>query len=268
MIVNQDCLEWMQQQPDHTIDIIVSSPPYNRDIAYNGYKDRRTDYLEWQEAVWSEACRILKPTGHLFLNICGNHKDPFLAYEVARSVPWRVQNNIVWAKSIEFKGHIYGRSTVNINSKYVLPHGHETIWHFTEQGKTPISLEQSSVGYRPEFAEDNYRRTGRRTRPTTTCWHIPYETTGYMGKDAKTVKGLKGHPAIFPRELVRHCLNVAGAQPGQRVYDPFGGTGTTAVVAKEMGLDWVITEIDSDYVAFITERMQPSRLEELFDAIN
>ena len=246
----------MRTQPAASIDIIVSSPPYNRGIKYNHYADQRKDYLAWQEAVWTEACRILRPTGHLFLNIAGNGKDPFLAYEVAKTVPWRVQNNIVWAKAIEFRGHIYGRSTVNINSKYVLPHGHETVWHFTKKGSTPISLEQSSVPYRPEFAEDNYRRTGRRTRPTTTCWHIPYETTGYMGQEAAALKGSKGHPAIFPRELVRHCLRVAGAQPGHIVYDPFGGTGTTAVVAKEFGCEGITTEIDPDYCAFITERLK------------
>lgn len=255
MIINQDCVEWMRTQADHSIDICVSSPPYNRGIAYNTYKDRKSNYLEWMQEVWTEVCRILKPTGHLFLNIAGNHSEPFLAYEVAKTVPWRVQNNIVWAKSIEFQGHIYGRSTVNINSRYVLPHGHETVWHFTHKGKTPISLSQSSVEYRPEYAEDNFRRTGRRRRPTTTCWHIPYETTGYMGKAAAEVKGDKGHPAIFPRELVRHCLNVAGAQPGHRVFDPFAGTGTTLAVAKEMGLDYVGCEIDSDYVKFIDQRL-------------
>lgn len=254
-IHNQDCLEWMGSQDDGVIDIIVSSPPYNRGITYNNYKDKRDDYLTWMGQVWREACRILKPNGHLFINIAGNSESPFLAYEVAQTVPWRVQNNIVWAKAVEFQGHIYGRSTVNINAQYVLPHGHETVWHFTEKGKTPISLEQSAVPYRPEYAEDNFRRTGRRTRPTTTCWHIPYETTGYMGKDAAELKGDKGHPAIFPRDLVRHCLNVAGAQPGQTVYDPFAGTGTTLVVAQEMELNYAGTEIDSDYVEFIKQRL-------------
>lgn len=255
MIINQDCLEWMSAQPDDCVDYIVSSPPYNKGIDYNSYRDKRKDYLEWMNQVWTEACRILKPTGHLFLNVAGSPKDPFLAYEVAQTVPWHVQNNIVWAKAVEFKGHIYGRSTVNINAKYRLPNGHETVWHFTERGKTPISLEQSAVEYRPEYAEENFRRTGRRTRPTTTCWHIPYETTGYMGHDSVEFKGDKGHPAIFPRELVRHCLNVAGAQPGDTVYDPFAGTGTTLVVAQEMGLQGIGTEIDLDYYDFIKRRL-------------
>lgn len=254
-IYNQDCLTWMQSQPDACIDICVSSPPYNRGIQYNTYVDKHTDYLNWQKQIWTQVCRILKPTGHLFLNIAGNSQAPFLAYELAQTVPWRVQNHIVWAKAIEFQGHIYGRSTVNINAKYVLPHGHETVWHFTHQGHTPIDLNQSSVPYRPEYAEDNQRRTGRSRRPTTTCWHIGYETTGYMGKAAAAIKGTKGHPAIFPRDLVRHCLNVAGAQPGCVVFDPFAGTGTTMVVAKEMNLNSIGCEIDKDYCDFILQRI-------------
>ena len=88
-------------------------------------------------------------------------------------------------------------------------------------------------------------------------WHIPYETCGsFGGNKSQELKGDKGHPAIFPRDLVRHCLNVAGAQPGQVVYDPFGGTGTTMVVAKEMDLDGITTEIDIDYYNFIQQRLK------------
>lgn len=252
-IIQADCLTWMATQADHSIHAIITSPPYNRGIAYNTYTDRRSDYLDWMQAVWTEACRILRPDGHLFLNIAGSAQDPFLAYRVAETVPWRVQNHIVWAKAIEFQGHIYGRSTVNINAQYRLPNGHETIWHFTHKGSTPIDIKATSVGYRPEFAEDNFRRTGRRTRPTTTCWHIPYETTGYMGQDSKKLKGEKGHPAIFPRDLVRRCIRLSGSCGP--IYDPFAGTGTTLVVATELGIDAVGTEIDPDYVAFVQRRL-------------
>lgn len=245
----------MASQPDQSIDIVITSPPYNKNISYNTYSDQRPDYLSWMAEVWTQCCRILKPTGHLFLNIAGSPRDPFLPYQVAQTVPWRVQNHIVWAKAVEFKGHIYGRSTVNINAQYRLPNGHETVWHFTRRGSTPIDIKASAVPYRPEFAEDNFERTGRRTRPTTTCWHIPYETTGYMGQAAKTLKGEKSHPAIYPRELVRHCLRVAGAQAGQTVYDPFAGTGTTMAVGQEFGLVSIGTEIDSDYCAFIQQRL-------------
>ena len=256
-VFQQDCLSWMQAQPNGIVDCIISSPPYNRNIAYNTYQDRRDNYLEWQQQVWTEACRILKPTGHLFLNIAGSAKDPFLATDVARTVPWRVQNHIVWAKAVEFKGHIYGRSTVNIRAQYRLPNGHETVWHFTHKGSTPIDIAASSVPYRPEFADDNFERTGRRTRPTTTCWHIPYETTGYMGVSSLSLKGDKTHPAIFPRELVRHCLRMAGNSNTAEytVFDPFAGTGTTMVVAREFGFNSIGCEIDPAYCALIHQRM-------------
>lgn len=253
-IVNADCVSWMRDQPDHSIDIIVTSPPYNKNISYNTYADQRSDYLQWMAVVFTECCRILKTSGHLFLNIAGSAKNPFLPYAVAEQVPWVVQNHFVWAKAIEFKGHIYGRSTVNINARYRLPNGHETVWHFTHAGKTEIDVAATAVNYRPEFAQDNFQRTGRRTRPTTTCWHIPYETTGYMGQASSKVKGPKGHPAIFPRELVRRCIKLAGSSG--MIYDPFAGTGTTLLVAKEMQLDCVGTEIDKDYCKFIKERLK------------
>jgi site-specific DNA-methyltransferase (adenine-specific) len=141
-------------------------------------------------------------------------------------------------------------------SKKYLPNGHEMVFHFTAKGDTAIDIAASSVPYQPAWAEDNARRTGRNWRPTVNNWHIPYETCGSFGhgKSAE-LKGDKKHPAIFPRELVRHCLRVAGIQPGQRVYDPFGGTGTTAAVAQEFGAVGVLTEIDPDYCDFIRKRL-------------
>jgi len=253
----QDCLAWMATQPDDSIDIIVSSPPYNIGLNYNTYGDKMTaqQYLAWQQQIWSEACRILRPTGHLFLNISPTRRDPLLPYRVADSVSWTIQNSIVWSKCIEIDGHVRGHGVVTASKKY-LPNGHEMVFHFTESGQTEIDIAASSVPYQPAWAADNERRTGRNWKPTVNNWHIPYETTGYMGADAKEVKGDKGHPAIFPRELVRHCLRVAGIQPEQRVYDPFAGTGTTLAVSQEFGAVGIGTEIDPDYCDFIRKRLQ------------
>jgi len=256
-VINQDCLSWMKSQADGSIDIIVSSPPYNIGISYNTYGDKMTqeDYLQWQKSIWIEACRILKPKGHLFLNIAPTRKDPLLPFRVADQIPWTIQNSIVWSKCIEIDGHVRGHGVVTTSKKY-LPNGHEMMFHFTKNGDTEIDIAKSSVPYQPAWAADNAKRTGRNWRPTVNNWHIPYETCGsFGGNKSQELKGEKKHPAIFPRELVRHCLNVAGAQPGQIVYDPFGGTGTTIVVAKEMGLDGITTEIDIDYYNFIQARI-------------
>jgi site-specific DNA-methyltransferase (adenine-specific) len=240
---------------DNTIDICITSPPYNIGKIYNTYNDTRSNYIKWLSDVFKETCRVLKPTGHLFLNISPTRDNPFLPWEVANTIPWKVQNPIVWAKAIEIDNQIHGRSSVHLYTNRYLCRGWEMMWHFTECGNTPIDREKSGVPYRQEWAEDNFNRTGRTARPTTDCWHIGYETTGYMGQDSRKLKGNKKHPAIFPADLVRKCLKVAGCNSSHIVFDPFAGTGTTLVVAKEFGASGIGCEIDEDYVAFIKERM-------------
>jgi len=256
-LYEQDCVEFMQTQADASVDIIISSPPYNIGLNYNTYGDKMTDqqYLNWQQQVWTEACRILRPGGHLFINIAPTRKDFLMPYRVADLVPWPVQNSIIWSKSIEIDGYVRGHSTPTTSQRY-LQTGWEHVFHFTESGDTPIDIEGSSVPYQPTGTpEKNAVRTGRNWRPTVNNWFIKYETLGSKAR-TQELKGDKKHPAIFPRDLVRHCLKVAGAQAGQVVYDPFSGTGTTMWVAeKEFDCVALGTEIDPDYAEFIRQRM-------------
>lgn len=251
MIIQQDCQEWMKNQPDDSIDIIVSSPPYNINIKYNTYTDRKDNYVQWMHQVWREATRILKPTGHLFLNIQPTRDNPLMPYEVVSGIDWQIQNTFIWNKCVEIDGYVRGQGTVVKSEKY-LPNGWEFVFHLTEKGSTRISQERSGVPYQPAWAEANYKSTGRTIRPTVNSWFIPYETNG--AKSNKTMANGKKHPAIYPRDLVRKCLKVADAQPGQTVYDPFGGTGTTYIVAQEFACNAITTEIDPDYVKFIKEK--------------
>lgn len=252
MIIHSDCLDYMKTLESESIDVCISSPPYNIGLGYNSYNDKRTDYVEWQKSVWNEVCRILKSTGHLFINIAPTRKDPLLPFRVADGVPWSLQNSIIWSKSIEIDGYVKGHSTPTSSKRY-LQNGWEHLFHFTAFGDTEIDIEASSVPYHPTWAEENARRSGRTWRPTVNNWHIPYETVG-GGNRTQKLKGDKKHPAIFPRELVKHCLNVAGAKSGHIVFDPFAGTGTTIEVAESMGLTGIGTDIDADYVEFANSR--------------
>ena len=255
-LIVDDCFRAIQKIDNQSIDCVITSPPYNIGVQYNQYRDRDTNYITKLRDLFIDIRRVLKPQGHFFLNIAPTRKDPLFAYKLAQLVPMTIQNPIVWAKAVEMPGEgIKGRSVVTQNTNKYLCRGYEMVWHFTHTGHTPIDREMSSVPYRKEWAEDNYRRTGRRTRPTTDCWHIPYETTGYMGKASAAVKGPKGHPAIFPRELVRHCLNITGLKQG-KVLDPFAGTGTVSKVCQERGIDSVSIEMDPEYAAFIKQRVE------------
>lgn len=254
-VIQQDCLEWMRTQPDNCLDVVVSSPPYNININYNTYADKRENYTQWMRDVWEEAFRLLKPTGHLFLNIQPTRDNPFMPYEVVSQLSWKVQNTFIWNKCVEIDGYVRGQGTPASSNRF-LPNGWEFVFHLTEQGKTQISQERSGVPYQPQWAEDNFKRSGRTWRPSVNSWFVPYETVGHGKISSVKMKGEKKHPAIYPRELVRKCLRVADVQPNQVIYDPFGGTGTTATVAKEFDCQYITTEIDPDYVEFIKERLR------------
>ena len=254
MIYNTDCLKFLETIPDSSYNVCISSPPYNLGVRYSEYKDTRTDYIEWMKDVWYEVCRVLKPDGHLFLNLGYSKDNPFDTYKVAENVPWSLQNNIIWAKAVEVDGRVRGYSTPHSSKRY-LQNGWEHLFHFTKNGDTPIDIEWSGVPYNEDYnnAERNAKRSGKTYRATTNCWHITYKSKATK-QITKEIAGNNKHPAIYPETLVEKCLKVSGLKNGV-VFDPFMGTGTTAVVAKHYGLDWVGCEIDEDYYKFANERI-------------
>ena len=137
-ILQGDCLDIMKDIDNDTFDIIVSSPPYNIGINYNTYEDKKVDYIDWQVKVWEEAFRVLKPTGHLFLNIQPSRKNPLWCYELVSKLSWKLQNTIIWNKQLEIDNHIRGQGTSFQSEKY-LPNGWEFIFHLTRKGNTKIS---------------------------------------------------------------------------------------------------------------------------------
>jgi site-specific DNA-methyltransferase (adenine-specific) len=103
-IIEGDCLAHMRTMPAQSIDCIVFSPPYNLGKRYSLHNDRMADaaYLDWQGEVAAEVARLLKPQGHLFLNVGWNSKHPERSIEVflRYRAHLRLQNRITWIKSI------------------------------------------------------------------------------------------------------------------------------------------------------------------------
>jgi len=89
---------------DNSIDVVVTSPPYNIGKDYNTYKDDipRSEYLSWVGQVGREIKRVLKDDGSFFLNIGNRPKDQWLAWDVANTIRenFTLQNVIHWIKSI------------------------------------------------------------------------------------------------------------------------------------------------------------------------
>ena len=250
-LYNGDCLEVMKELPDNSIDLCISSPPYNIDIKYNTYSDKRLDYIDWQIEVWNTVSKKLKDTGHLFLNLQPTRKNYFMPFEIVSKLDWQVQNIFIWNKSIQINGLVKGQSFAPRSNRYIA-NGWEYVFHITKEGNTQIDQTTSQVPYNPKWAEQNKKRFGKTHRPTVNTWFIPYETVSKS--TVKKLKGDKKHPAIFPKQLVEQCVQISSVQNGT-ILDNFMGTGTTGVVAKELGFDFIGIELDKDYYNFAKERI-------------
>ena len=117
---NIDCIEGMNSLDARSVDVIVTSPPYNLGIDYSTYSDKKPMevYLDWIKEVFLAARRVLSDNGHLFLNVGYSNVKPWIAMDVAQTLrqDWVLQNNICWVKSI----HVGYKTTGHfkpINSK-------------------------------------------------------------------------------------------------------------------------------------------------------
>jgi site-specific DNA-methyltransferase (adenine-specific) len=247
-IFNEDCFAVMDRLSENSVDVIITSPPYNLGINYHTYKDKLEDsqYLDWLEA-WSYKCKnVLSPNGSLFLNVGSKPSKPWVSMDVAQRVRNHLilQNHIYWIKSIAINDKSYGHIKP-INSTRFLSDAAEDIFHFTKTGQ--VSIDRLAVGV-PYSDKSNINRwTNKQDRRCKgNVWFIPYETRQSKNE----------HPAIFPRELVRQCLQLHGLQNIHTVFDPFAGSGTVLEVCAEFGLQGIGCEIDPAYFNIIQNKFK------------
>lgn len=247
-------LEVMREMESESVDICVTSPPYNLDMPYGEHKDNMPYdvYLDLMEETFAEVKRLLKPNGHLFVNVAGSSTQPWIGMDVAQRLRnhYILQNNICWVKSFENvkEGVIRGHDKP-VNSNRFLGRSWEFMYHFTKEGISPIDRKASGVLYAPEWREQNMARTGKDWRPTNNTWFIPYEMKGW---GRKKINGT--HPAAYPKALVDKCIKLAGAEGV--LLDPYVGSGTSVVAALDNGLEGIGIDIDRDYLDFAEERIQ------------
>jgi site-specific DNA-methyltransferase (adenine-specific) len=214
--------ENMVQLQDESIDVIVTSPPYNRNKTYSSdnqelYNDKlpESEYLEFLSRVWSECYRVAKKHAVFFLNIGDSAEDQGISEKVvnsAASVGWKRIQDIIWVKSIYGRGH-YTPTGGNKRFNNVWEHIYMLV-----KNESEYSIDPKAIGI-PYADKSNIGRYGDSDlRDPGNIFHITYEkTTG------ATVK--KGHDAPFPIGLPYMCIKAVPYC--ETVLDPFLGTGTT-----------------------------------------
>ena len=257
-----DCLEVFRAMDPGSVDVIVTSPPYNLGIRYNKYSDSlsQTDYLEWTGAWVAAAARVLKPHGSLFLNVGTRPSDPWTALDVAQAARahLRLQNIIHWVKSIAIDQESTGAAAgltrdlavghyKPINSDRFLNDCHEFVFHFTPGGDTPLDRLALGVRYQDQSNITRWRAAAEGVRCRGNTWFIPYETIQRRDRD-------RPHPATFPARLPEQCIRLHGMSEIELVMDPFTGLGSTAVACARLGVNFVGSEIDETYLDEAVER--------------
>jgi len=243
-----DALQFMRRCEPETYDVIVTSPPYNRKIKYEGACiDDLTDdvYFEWINAIGQQMERILTPNGSLFLNVGSSPSDPWKAADVAKALRYtlKLQNTFVWVKSIAIEGKD-GNVTSHghfrpINSPRYVNDCFEYVFHFTKTGDVPLDRKAHllAVPYQDASNASRWANGGDGLRCRGNTWYIPYETTQAKNR----------HPAAFPVLLPAMCISLHGAFVDDlRVLDPFVGSGSTMVACQELDIacDGVDTSIE------------------------
>jgi site-specific DNA-methyltransferase (adenine-specific) len=249
-----DCLDVLTRLDDASIDVVVTSPPYNLGIRYRSYDDARprADYLAWVATWVREVARVLKPEGSLFLNVGSKPTDPWAALDVAQAVrPFlHLQNTLHWIKSIAIardQTHLAVGHYKPINSRRFVNDCHEFVFHFTPRGRTPLDRLALGVPYQDASNVTRWRQAAAGLRCRGNTWFLPYETIQSRDRE-------RPHPATYPDRLPEYCLRLHGLRRAGRVLDPFLGLGSTAVACARLGLAFDGVELDEQYLGVAVQR--------------
>lgn len=239
-----------------SVDVIVTSPPYNINKNYRSYVDKkeRNEYLSWLSEIARTSYNILKNEASFFLNVSGAPSDSLLPLEVAKAFfdsGYKLQNTIHWIKSISIEkediaktGSFSPSKNVSLGhfkpiiSERFLNDFHEYIFHFTKDGDVKLDKLAIGVPYQDKTNIGRWKSSKEDKRDRGNVWFIPYQT----------IRKERPHPAIFPERLPYLCIKLHGIKKGMLVYDPFMGIGNTALACIQLDVNFIGTEIDYGYI--------------------
>lgn len=225
-IICGDCLEVLKTFPDNSVDLVVTSPPYNKasakrkcsktdswtkaNIDYDLFSDDlpEAEYQAQQRELIEELKRVIKPSGSIFYN----HKNRIVNHISVSPERWvgDFRQLIIWDR---------GSSCVLEPIRF-MPTIEQIYW-ITKENKTPY------------FTKEGFQFKD--------VWRIP--------------PAQNPHPAPFPEQLVKRCIISACPENGI-VLDPYIGSGTTAKVAKEMGRQYIGIELNPKFIEMAEQKLR------------
>jgi len=226
-IIRGDCIEMLKKLPDNSIDLIFADPPYNLQLngelwrpnqtkvdAVNDEWDKFTSFQEYDKfsEEWLRECRrVLKKDGTIW--VIGSYHNIFRLGKIMQDIGFWILNDILWIKTNpmpNFKGTRFNNA-------------HETLIWASKEKDSKYTFHYKTMKV---FNDDLQLRSD---------WYIPICNGGERLKDKN---GNKVHSTQKPEALLYRII-ISSSNPDDVVLDPFMGSGTTGVVAKKLGRNFI-----------------------------
>lgn len=244
-VIHGDLLEVVELLPRGFVDLMIIDPPYNLGKDFHGKRFARMgddQYVAYLESWFPRLLPLLKPTASLYL--CGDWQSSAALYGVL-SKHLCVRNRITWQRE---KGRGAKRNWKNCQEDiWFATMGDE--YHFNVEAvkmKRRVLAPYRSQGQPRDWEETDQGRF-RLTHPsnfwddvTVPYWSMPENTD---------------HPTQKPEKLIAKLV-LASSAPGAFVFDPFLGSGTTAVVARKLGRSFCGVECNQEYCCWTLKRLE------------
>ena len=250
-IIHQDLLDTVQFLPQGFVDLLILDPPYNLTKNYNGHVFRAREtkaYTTWFSDLLESLLPLLSPTASIY--VCSDWKTSNVIFPIL-DAHFHVRNRITWERE---KGR--GAKTNWKNNT-------EDIWFCTRADEYCFNVEDVKLKRRviapyrskdgkPKDWEEGQNGNYRLTHPsnlwsdiTIPFWSMPENTD---------------HPTQKPEKLIAKLI-LASSHPGNMVFDPFLGSGTTSVVSQKLARHFCGIELNREYCCWALKRLKQAQID-------
>lgn len=264
-IIHGDCFELIKMQPDNSIDLVITSPPYV-DIINYGKKvstKKPDDYVDWILPLFKEIYRVLKPSGSFILNINDKTENKLRStyiYDLIsrnnKETDLKLYDTYIWHKMngipnggpkrfrnmTEFIFHFVKDSE---QLKFYMDRAlRKSVNH--RKGEVKVRRGAMKTNEFGQQAQDfNYRIVPEMARPDNV---FRFSTAG-ASRD-----NIIKHPAPYHKELPLYFIKIL-TDEGDTILDPFSGIGTTGIACKELNRNYIGYELNELYQQFSIKRL-------------
>jgi len=249
-IIQGDCLEVMKDIPDKSIDMVLTSPPYDNLRTYNGS-------LDWGEHIWKpviqELFRIIKDGG-VVVWVVGDatikRSETGTSFKQAlyfKEIGFNLHDTMIYAKS-SYMPLTHNRYEQAFEYMFILSRGKPKTFNLIKIPSVTAGTFRNRGGSKAKETSYSERLRDERTQVNNTKQEqnlFYYD----VGKNEKTE-----HNAPFPEKLA-HDHILSWSNEGDTVLDPFAGSGTTGVACKNLNRNFILIEKESEYIDIINKRL-------------